>query len=65
MTMLTDVLVETDEAEVTGWWDDADLEDDRLHKISEQASRMFLALLERHHTYGAGEMVLPEKRRAA
>jgi len=42
-------LVETDEAEVTGGWDDADLEDDRLHKIGEQASRMFLALLERHH----------------
>jgi hypothetical protein len=43
----------------------ADLEDDRLHRIGEQASRMFLALLERHHTYGAGEMVLPEKRCAA
>jgi len=47
-------------------WDDAEAEDSWLRRHEEEASRMLLALLERHHSYGTGEMVLPRKvRRAA
>ena len=60
MTMQSDVLIEPAEADDM-WWDDAEAEDNRLRKFGEKASRTFLALLERHHTYGTGEMVLPSR----
>jgi hypothetical protein len=46
-------------------WDDAEAEDSWMRRQEEEASKMLLALLARHHTYGEGELVLPEMKRAA
>jgi hypothetical protein len=59
MTMQSDAWVETADAENTMWWDDADVENNRLRKLDEKASKRFLALLRAHHDYGTGELVLP------
>jgi hypothetical protein len=54
--------VETTDAEDTMWWDDADAEENRLRMLGERASKRLLALLQRHHTYGTGELVVPRAR---
>jgi hypothetical protein len=41
-------------------WDDAEAEDTWMRRQEEEASKMLLALLERHHAYGTGEMA-PEQ----
>ena len=45
MTMQSDVLVETADAEDL-WWDDADAEDNRLRKLGAKACGRLLALLQ-------------------
>jgi len=64
MTMQSDVLVETADAEDL-WWDDADAEDNRLRKVGAKACSRLLALLQQHHEYATGELELRTRKRAA
>ena len=54
MTMQSDVLVET-----------ADAEDNRLRKLGAKACGRLLALLQQHHEYATGELELRTRKRAA
>src|SRR5262249_30894758 len=64
MTMQSDVLVETADAEDL-WWDGADGEDNRLRKLGAKACSRLLALLQQHHEYATGELELRTRKRAA
>ena len=61
MTMQSDVLVETADAEDLC----ADAEDNRLRKLGAKACGRLLALLQQHHGYATGELELRTRKRAA
>ena len=64
MTMQSDVLLETADAEDL-WWDDADAEDNHPRKLGAKACSRLLALLQQHHEYATGELELRTRKRAA